>query len=65
MSPEQQRVLLHKHLTGDFPGQRATTVYWLIKHGYVAQDGKSLKVTDKGKQYCDLHHLTMPSGKCA
>lgn len=59
MSPEQERVLLAKHLTGDFPGQRATTVYWLLRHGYLIRDDKRILVTDKGKQYCDLHHLTM------
>jgi hypothetical protein len=75
MSPEQQRVLLHKHLTGDFPGQRSQTVFWLIRHGYLVRDDDNpsdsasgrgrITVTQKGKDYCDLHHLTMPSGKCA
>jgi hypothetical protein len=66
MSKEQERVLLHKHLTGDFPGQKWATVQALIKLGYLAvKDGElnrgtNLVVTDAGRAYCDAHHLEMP-----
>lgn len=62
LSSEQERVLLAKHLTGEFPGQKWSTVQWLLKHGYFAEEGKNIKVTAKGKEYCDRHHLKMPFG---
>lgn len=59
MTREQKRVLLHKHLTGDFPGQKWATVEALFKQELIVADGKRIVLTDKGKQYCDRNHARM------
>lgn len=59
LSKEQQRALLHKYLTGDFPGQKWSTVKALITKGMLLKDGKSLVVTRKGAGYCNSYHLQM------
>ena len=59
LSREQKRVLLHKYLTGDFPGQKWETVNALFNKGLIAEDGKRIKVTPAGAEYCNNHHLMM------
>ena len=59
LSKEQERVLLHKHLTGDFPGQKWSTVQVLMAKGMLQEDRKNLVVTSKGTEYCDRHHFKM------
>ena len=59
LSPQQEKCLLHKHLCGDFPACRWPTIASLMKLGMVAEDGKRLVVTEKGKAYCDTYHLEM------
>jgi hypothetical protein len=60
MTQEQKRVLLHKHLTGDFPGQKWATVMALLSTGMLEHSGKNLVVTEKGKIFCNENHLVMP-----
>ena len=59
LTAEQKRVLLHKHLTGDFPGQKWATVLQLIKKGMLVEQNKQLLLTPKGRAYCDEHHMEM------
>lgn len=58
---EQARVLLHKHLTGEFPGQKFSTIQALLKNGYLEHDGKNLRVSAKGKAWADENHMKVPS----
>lgn len=60
---EQARVLLHKHLTGEFPGQKFSTIQALLKSGHLEQDGKNLKVSAKGKAWADENHMKVPSSR--
>jgi hypothetical protein len=59
LTQEQARVLLHKHLTGEFPGQRWPTVESLFKKELIARDdtGKRIVLTPAGKAWCDKHHM--------
>lgn len=63
LSQTQAKQLLHKHLTGDFLSghNRELTVKELIRQGMitVSRDCKHLIVTNKGKQWCDAHHLAI------
>ena len=59
MTQEQKRVLLHKHCTGEFPGQKWATVQALLKAGMLAEVGKNLEVTAKGREFCDANHSSM------
>ena len=59
LTKTQKRVLLHKHLTGDFPGQRWETINALFDKGMIKEDGKRIVLTEKGKSYCDSNHLSM------
>ena len=59
LSKEQERVLLYKYLTGDFPGQKWSTVQVLMTKGMLLEDGKLLLITRKGADYCNSHHLEM------
>lgn len=63
MTQEQKRVLLHKHLTGEFPGQKWSTIQALLKLGFLTEVGKNLVVTQDGREYCDAHHLEIPCRK--
>ncbi len=55
LTPAQERCLLRKHLTGDFPARRWETIEVLIRKGYLVEE--SLAVTEKGREYCDTFHL--------
>lgn len=58
LSAAMERRLLRKHLTGDFGAGNWATVQALLAKGYLAEDsGRNLCVTEKGKAYCDAHHL--------
>ena len=57
LSPQQEKCLLRKHLCGEFPACRWSTIARLIKLGMLAEEGKHLVVTERGKAYCDAHHL--------
>ena len=63
LSPCQERALLYKHTTGEFPGQFWATIEVLFKQGMIAEqdtiNGKRILLTFKGKQYCDEHHMAM------
>lgn len=59
MTKEQKRVLLHKHITGEFPGQKWATVQALLNAGMLEEFGTKLVVTPKGKDFCNKHHLDM------
>jgi len=59
LSKEQSRVLLHKHLTGEFPERRWETILSLLRMGMLDEQGKNLVVSEFGRQYCDQHHLEM------
>ena len=59
LSPAQERVLLRKHLTGDFGKHAWSTIQSLITAGYLADNHGRLQVTPKGRAYCDAHHLQM------
>jgi hypothetical protein len=59
MTSEQKRVLLHKQLTGEFPGQKFSTIESLLRLEMIEEQGKQIVVTAKGKEYCDEHHLEM------
>ena len=56
LTREQERVLLHKHLTGEFPGQKWATIQALADKGMI-ELGHDATVTPQGKAYCDAHHL--------
>ena len=59
LTAEQKRVLLHKFTTGDFPGQKWSTIEALFNKKLIEQDGKRIKVSAVGKDYCDNNHLHM------
>ncbi len=59
MTKEQKRVLLHKHLTGEFPGQKWVTIQALLKMGMLVEVGKNLEVAPKGKEFCNANHSSM------
>jgi hypothetical protein len=51
-----ERVLLQKHLIGDFGVHQWSTVKKLLDQGYIAEEGGDLVVTKKGVDYCDKFH---------
>ena len=68
MTDYQKAQLLHKHCTGDFKyrnakGNKVPRKAWvtmldaLVNHGYV--DSVNGQVTDKGKKYCEKHHMSI------
>ena len=57
LSPQQEKCLLRKHLCGEFPACRWATIARLIKLGMLAEEGKRLVVTERGREYCDAYHL--------
>ena len=59
LTPEQERVLLHKHISGDFPGQKWETINALFRSGMIEETSKRISLTVAGKEYCNTHHLTM------
>ena len=59
MTKEQKRVLIHKHLTGEFPGQKWATVEALFKQELIVECDKRIVLTEKAKVYCDAHHGEM------
>jgi hypothetical protein len=59
LTPPQESALLRKHLTGEFGACHWPTVRSLIAGGYLAEVGKDLAVTPKGRAYCDEHHMEM------
>lgn len=56
MTKIQQERLLRLHLTGDSGGVWSTMAS-LLKLGYVATHEKHLRVTPKGKAWCDANHM--------
>lgn len=63
LTAEQERVLLWKHTSGAFPGQKWATIQALLHAGMLAtvERGKitDVVVTAKGKAYCDANHARM------
>lgn len=59
LTQAQAVALLHKHLTGDASGHDWSTIRCLLRDGYLAEDGKNLVVTAKGKAWCDEHHIAV------
>lgn len=57
LSQAQAVALLHKHCTGDISGHDWATIKVLLQKGMIAEDGKNLVVTAKGKEWCDKHHM--------
>jgi len=58
LTAAQERLLLRKHLTGDFGGvKNYQSIVKLIEDGYLEEIGMNLVVTPKGRQYCDAHHM--------
>src|SRR5919197_6522421 len=57
LTATQERVLLHKYLTGDFPPQRRwTTIRALIRRGLLREDRQhTLVVTAQGQAYSETH----------
>jgi len=57
LTATQERALIHKHLTGDFPPRcRWTTIRVLISTGMLMEDSQhGLVVTAQGKAYCEAH----------
>lgn len=57
LTPVQERLLLRKHLTGDFgPVENFKSIRTLLKTGYLEERGKKLLVTKKGRAYCEMNH---------
>ena len=61
LPPAQETVLLRKHLTGDFGKHRFSTVRALLDAGMLRERNHELALTDKGRAYCDEHHLSIRS----
>ena len=64
LTKAQEKALLSKHLSGDFgvmKGNHRSTLTMLIRKGYLIENKqyKQFEVTNKGRKYCDLYHLTM------
>ena len=57
VSDAMAKRLLHKHLTGDFGSGTWLTIVALLKAGLVVEQGKSLVVTETGRQWCDENHM--------
>ena len=57
LSDAEAKVLLHKHATGDFGKHTWSTIKALMNKGYLAEEGKNLVVTAKGKQWADENHM--------
>ncbi len=61
LTATQAKQLLHKHLTGDWlvGVNRIATINSLTELGMITTtlDGKYLVLTDKGKVFCDNHHM--------
>ena len=58
LSKPMERVLLYKHLSGEFEFHRWPTVKKLIDGGYIEENCYGwLVVTEKGKAYCDNYHI--------
>jgi hypothetical protein len=62
LSQTQAKVLLHKHLTGDFPRRCWPTIAALLREGMLEARTDRLTVTAKGYTYCVTHHRHIPSG---
>lgn len=53
----QERVLLRYYAVGE-PGKHTwPTIKALIKKGYLVERDQRLRVTPKGKEYCDKYHM--------
>lgn len=61
LSSAQEKCLLRKHLTGDFPARQMATISALMRHGMLEVVGRHYVVSDKGKAYCDAYHMEIPS----
>jgi hypothetical protein len=68
LTQAQERLLLRKHLTGDFGVVKSfDSIRILLGAGYLQEDGCNLVVTKKGREYCDTYHheimLTQPASR--
>lgn len=59
MTATQERVLLHKHLTGDFPARQMATISALMAAGMLEVINRHYIVSPKGREYCDRHHMAI------
>lgn len=61
LTSAQERLLLRKHLTGDFGRvKNFESIRILLEAGYLQEAGTNLVVTQKGREYCDAHHHDIP-----
>jgi hypothetical protein len=60
----QDRVLIHKQLTGDFPPRQWKTIIALIAAGMLEDRAARLYVTSQGKAYCAAHHQDFNALDC-
>jgi hypothetical protein len=61
LSPAQEKCLLRKHLTGDFPPRQIATISALVRHGMLEVIDRHYIVSAKGREYCDAYHMSIPS----
>ena len=61
LSSAQEKCLLRKHLTGDFPARQMATISALMRHGMLEVVDRHYVVSAKGKAYCDAYHMEIPS----
>lgn len=62
LSKAQGKALLNAHCIGLWGGTQWKVYQCLLDNGYIAEMGSHLVVTDKGKQWCDLNHLSYEFG---
>lgn len=56
----QEKCLLRKHLTGDFPPRQMATLSALVRKGMLEVVNRHYVVSERGKAYCDKYHQEMP-----
>ena len=61
LSSAQEKCLLRKHLTGDFPARQMATISAPMRHGMLEVVDRHYVVSAKGKAYCDAYHMEIPS----
>ncbi len=61
LSSAQEKCLLRKHLTGDFPARQMATISALMRHGMLEVVDRHYVVSAKGKAYCDAYHMEIAS----
>ena len=60
LSLVQERVLLYKHLTGNFPARQMATISALMRHGMLEAVDRHYVVSAKGQAYCDAYRAEIP-----